>query len=313
VASLLPRTPARFRVILDNDFSGDPDDLFQLVHHVLSPSVDIRFVIGSHLRAGDGFDASDTQADNAARVATDLLALMGREDIPVIAGSNVAMADRATPVDTPAARAIVAEALRDVPEPLFFCAGGGLTEIASALLLEPAIADRLTVIWIGGAEHPGIPMAPGAPQLEYNLAIDVASAQSVFDGTVPLWQVPRDAYRQPMITYAELDGRVAPCGPVGERLRDSIATVQEMTARFGMRIGETYLLGDQPLVLLTALQVSFEPDPSSSTWVATPRPGINDDGTYEQRPDRAPIRVYRTVDGRLAVADLIAKLELAYR
>ncbi|MCL2514811.1 MAG: hypothetical protein FWF16_02570, partial [Microbacteriaceae bacterium] len=79
----------RFRVIVDNDFSGDPDDLFQLVHHVLSGSVEIPFVIGSHLAAGDFFDPSERQAENAAEVARDLLARLGRADIPVIAGSNV--------------------------------------------------------------------------------------------------------------------------------------------------------------------------------------------------------------------------------
>jgi hypothetical protein len=38
-----PRT--RVRVIIDNDFSGDPDDLFQLAHHVLSLSVHIPLVV----------------------------------------------------------------------------------------------------------------------------------------------------------------------------------------------------------------------------------------------------------------------------
>ena len=37
----------RMRVIIDNDFAGDPDGLLQLAHHLLSPSVDIRAVIGS--------------------------------------------------------------------------------------------------------------------------------------------------------------------------------------------------------------------------------------------------------------------------
>ena len=35
----------RMRVIIDNDFSGDPDDLFALVHHVLLPSVEIPLII----------------------------------------------------------------------------------------------------------------------------------------------------------------------------------------------------------------------------------------------------------------------------
>ena len=46
----------RIRVIIDNDFGGDPDGLFQLTHAMLSPSIEVRAVIGSHLNANDGFD-----------------------------------------------------------------------------------------------------------------------------------------------------------------------------------------------------------------------------------------------------------------
>jgi hypothetical protein len=31
----------RQRIIIDNDFGGDPDGLFQLAHHLASPSVEI--------------------------------------------------------------------------------------------------------------------------------------------------------------------------------------------------------------------------------------------------------------------------------
>src|SRR5437763_16990709 len=66
----------RMRVIIDNDFSGDPDGMFQLTHLLLSPSVEVRGVVGSHLKAGDGFDPSKTQAQNAAKKAKELLQLM---------------------------------------------------------------------------------------------------------------------------------------------------------------------------------------------------------------------------------------------
>jgi hypothetical protein len=74
----------RMRVIVDNDFSGDPDGLFQLTHILLSPSVEIRAIIGSHLKAGDGFDNSKTQAQNAAKKASELLQVMNiKTSIPV--------------------------------------------------------------------------------------------------------------------------------------------------------------------------------------------------------------------------------------
>lgn len=67
------RVTPKMRVIIDNDFSGDPDSLFQLVHLLLSPSVEIKAIIGSHLKVGDGFDNSTTQAQNAAKKARELL------------------------------------------------------------------------------------------------------------------------------------------------------------------------------------------------------------------------------------------------
>jgi len=114
----------RLRVIVDNDFSGDPDGLFQLAHLLLSPSVEVRAIIGSHLKVGDGFDPSATQADNAARKAAEVVALLhlaGR--VPVLAGANLGMANDSTPARSAGVDFIIKEALRtDTPLPLSCCA-----------------------------------------------------------------------------------------------------------------------------------------------------------------------------------------------
>ena len=65
-APFQPPAGPRFRVISDNDYAGDPDGLFQLAHHLLSPSVEMRAVIGSHLAVGDPFDPSGASAANGA-------------------------------------------------------------------------------------------------------------------------------------------------------------------------------------------------------------------------------------------------------
>lgn len=310
---------ARARVIIDNDFMGDPDDLFQLVHHVLSPSVEITLIVSSHLHAGEPWDPTDQQAAHGALVVRDVLARMGVAtgadgERRIVTGAEAALTDPATPHDTPAARAIIAEALREDPRPLYYCAGGGLTDLASALLLEPVIADRMTLVWIGGSEHDGLGLpTPGAPAAEYNLTIDIPAARAVFgDAAIPVWQVPRNTYRQAIVTLAELRVGIRPLGPVGAYLCDEIAEVGTMLARHGMSAGETYVMGDQPLVLLTALQTAFEPDPASSDYVTVPTPRIDAAGLYEPRADGRPMRVYTRVDNRLAFDDLRAKLaELA--
>ena len=68
------------------------------------------------------------------------------------------------------------------------------------------------------------------------------------------------------------------------------------------------ILGDNPLVLLTALQSAFEPDPSSSRYVVRDTPGISADGQYTDVPGARPMRVYTHLDCRLMIEDLFAKL-----
>ena len=301
----------RYRVIIDNDFSGDPDDLFQLAHHVLSPSVEIPFVIGSHLAPGDFFDPSERQAENAADIARDLLGLLDTS-IPVIAGSNWGLTNPREAKPSAASDAIVREAMReDTDLPLFLALGAGLTELASALLTEPRVADRLTAVWIGGPEHEGIGLPfPLEGRVEYNLAIDIPAAQTVFnESDVPIWQVPRNTYRQALVSTTELDMRVRPHGPLGRRLADSIAALTATADEHGLLMGETYALGDQPLVLLTALQSSFEADPSSSDYVTVPTPRMTEAGWYEDRPEGRPMRVYSRLDTRLMFEDMYLKLE----
>jgi inosine-uridine nucleoside N-ribohydrolase len=326
ISDLRALTVPRARLIIDNDFSGDPDGLVQLAHHLLSPSVEIRAVIGSHLRPGDPFDPSDRTADNAAAAARTVIQLLGLDrSVPVIAGSNVGFRDIRSPAPSEAVDAIIAEAMRDDTDlPLYLAFGAGLTEIASAWLAEPRIASRLTLIWIGGPEHRGLAEAPpGATGAEYNLAIDIAAAQVIFnESDVALWQVPRDAYRQPLMSVAELLWRVRPHGALGEHLFKAIAGVSRMAGAHGVRLGETYIMGDSPLVLLTALQSSFEADPSSSRWISRAAPRIDADGAYDYgdhasdggRDRRSgvgrPIRVYTWLDSRLLFDDLFAKLAL---
>jgi purine nucleosidase len=303
----------RMRVIVDNDFSGDPDGLFQLAHLLLSPSVDVRAIIGSHLNVNDGFDGSKTQADNAAKNARELIQVMNvGKTIPVLAGSNTAMVNDSTPVKNEAVNTIIREALRtDTKLPLYVVCGAGLTEIASAALTNPQIADKLTVIWIGGPEYAELATPPpGYSEVEYNLNIDQAAARAVFNrSSLPLWQVPRNVYRQCLLSYAQLLTRVKPRGKTGAYLSGALETLMARIQRF-INIGETYILGDSPLVLLTALQSSFEPDPSSSQYVVRQAPRINQAGVYAVNHKGRPIRVYTQLDTHLMFADFFAKLEL---
>ena len=177
--------------------------------------------------------------------------------------------------------------------------------------MEPRIAGRLTLVWIGGPEYPDLsPPPPGADEMEYNLQIDPIAAQVVFnDSDLDIWQVPRNLYRTAIASRSELMLRLRPMGDLGAFLFGRLSHVVEMIAKYGFPIGETYILGDSPLVLLTVLQTPFQPAPASCGYVTRPRPRLTARGQYEAAPAGRPIRVYTSLDTRLLFEDLFAKLQ----
>src|SRR6476660_6189937 len=305
---------SRMRVIIDNDFGGDPDGLFELVHHLLSPSVEIRAIIGSHLRPGDGFDRSNETATHAKQKIEEVLSIMNLTDrYAVYQGSNAPLENDSTAQRSDAAHAIIKEAMRnDTRLPLYVVCGAGLTDLASAYLLEPKIASRLTLVWIGGPEYTDLaPPPPGYTSLEYNLGIDIKAGQVIFNkSAIPVWQVPRSSYRQVIMPYSSLLLKVKTQGKIGEYLTANLERVMKMAIKYNFNVGEIYIVGDSPLVLLTALQSSFEPDPSSSKYVLRPSPLINSQGLYEVNNSGRNIRVYTQLDVQLLLDDFYSKLIL---
>jgi len=300
----------RIRVIVDNDFGGDPDGLFALAHHLMSPSVDIRAIIGS-IQYDGGFYGFPGNAAHSAKMARELVSQMGLDkEYLVLQGSNTRLPDTSTAAVSEGAKAIVKEAMMDDKRPLFIVCGAGLTNIASAWLLEPKIAERIILVWIGGTEYDGLATPPPGSGMhwEYNTGIDTKAAQVIFNQSgIPMWQVPRNAYRQALVSYAELLHKVKPCGKVGSYL---VGRLDDLFTRANRGLGEAYALGDSPLVLLTALQSSWEVDPSSSKYVLRHAPRVNDKGIFESNSGGRQIRVYDWLDTRLMFEDFYAKLAL---
>lgn len=296
----------RMRVIVDNDFGGDPDGLFQLAQQVLSPSAEVKAIIGSH-HYDDFFGNPGTSAF-ACQMTKELLSVMGCDSLSVYAGAEGKLADVKMPLDSEGARAIINEALRNDPRPLYILCGAGLTNIASAYLLEPRIAERITaVVWIGGPEYADLCKNQLQKQREYNQGIDPIASQVVFNhSTLPIWQIPRDTYRQALYSYAELEQRIGKAGKTGAYLMERLA-IPFKWMHGGL--GETYILGDSPLTLVTTLQSPWEADPSSCEYVIRQTPFINVDGFYEENPTGRSIRIFTKIDVRLMFEDLVMKIQ----
>lgn len=307
----------KVKVVIDNDFCGDPDGLFQLAHQMLCTTCDVRAIVGGHLSAAGGFTDRKDQAIESCEKAEKVLDLMGlKGTVKVVPGAENGLTSTTEPIRSQGAQAIVDEARQCTPEhPLYVLCGASLTNIACAHLMDPSIDDKVVLVWIGGQEYTGVSAypPPGYSKVEYNLNLSIAAGRVIFnDSKMRIWQVPRDVYRQCLYGLDEMKLKVEPYGKVGQYISEQINNTINACENYGIAMGECYIMGDSPLVLLTALQSGFEADPCSSSYQYVQCPTINEDGTYGMNHNGRLIRVYTHVDTRLMFGDFEAKMALHY-
>ncbi|MCE7798663.1 nucleoside hydrolase [Sphingobium sufflavum] len=307
-----PPAGPRSRLIFVNDLSGDIDGLFAAVHAILSPTSQLRAIVGT------GTGRPGETARRSTELAREILSLMPRHAaaIAVQEGAPAKLSDIHSPIRSAGTQAIIDEALRtDTSLPLYVAVGGGLTEVASALLLEPRIADRMTLVWIGGDAYP----AGGTGETNFN--IDPLAAQYIFnESRVPIWQIPRAVYGTCLVSDTEIQAHVAPHGRIGAWL---YARIFEAAGRFNgaINVGETWCLGDNPLVVLTALHdwvpsvyrptFRYERNGSSPSEEVF-APLLNRDGTFTPRTDGRKVRIFTAIDNRLMLGDFFAKMQVNF-
>lgn len=307
-----PLAGPRSRTIYINDLAGDIDGLFATVHFLLSHTTELRGIVAADVLP---LGPHGTLADSVklAQTMVDLCELTAK--VPVFAGTEGPLRKAGVPLRSAGVDVIIKEAMReDTKLPLYIAVGGGLTEVASAVMIEPRIVGRFKLVWIGGDDYP-----KGATG-ETNFNTDPIAAQYLYNETlVPIWQLPRSVYATTTISATELQAYVAPHGKIGKWLYDKVAT---FPAKFGNKFntGETWNLGDSPLVVLTVLNdwvpsefggglggLKFERT-GSSHYDEVICPTLNADGTFTPRSEGRKIRIYKDIDTRLMFSDFFAKL-----
>ena len=174
-------------VVLDTDTYNEIDDQFALAY-LLSCSEKLRI---KGICAAPFFNHHSASPGDGMRKSHDeilrLLKLVEREDLnsAVYKGSETWLPDETTPVPSPAASFLADLAGRYTPEhPLYIISIGAITNVASALLLNPDMRENTVIVWLGGhALH-----MPNTD--EFNMKQDVAAARIVFGCGVPLVQLP---------------------------------------------------------------------------------------------------------------------------
>ncbi len=174
-------------VVLDTDAYNEVDDQFAIAYMLRSTER----INTLALYAAPFFNAKSTGPEDGMLKSYDeikkIVKLCGREDMldKIYKGSTTYLPDEKTPVDSDAARNLVQRASAYTSEnPLYVVAIGAITNVASALIMDPSIAEKIVIIWLGGhALH-------WNDNKEFNLHQDIAAARIVFGAGAPFVQLP---------------------------------------------------------------------------------------------------------------------------
>lgn len=293
----------KIRMIIYTDCKNEADDQFALVHHLMTPKFLVKGIVGSHFNRNPQEFGDGKTAQASMEEVHRILRLMDADDMyPVYCGSEYPLPDETTPQASDGTRFIIEEAMREDSHPLFIACQGAVTDLASAILMEPRICGRMTAIWIGGGTYP----QGGA---EFNLAQDIAAANVIMQSQMPVWQVPINVYKQMAVSLAELQWKVRPCGEVGQYLFEQMVTYNNKCANVShWPHGEIWGLGDSPTI-----SVLMEESERTDDYDVIPAPNIRyEDMTYTYGKMNRKIRVYKRVDSRMTLEDFYAKLRINF-
>ncbi|MGI6572155.1 MAG: nucleoside hydrolase [Fermentimonas sp.] len=176
----------KLRMVLDTDTYNEVDDQFALAYALLSPE---KLKVEAIYAAPFHNARSESPADGMEKSYQEILRLLEFMNVPseglVYRGSTGYLQDITRPIRSEAALDLVSKALASSPEdPLYVVPIGCITNIASAILIEPRIINNIVVVWLGGN---GLDWPT---QREFNLMQDVLAAQVVLNSGVPLVITP---------------------------------------------------------------------------------------------------------------------------
>ena len=283
---------AKVRIVLDTDTYNEIDDQFALVYAYLSKErIQLEAVYAApyfnnrSTSAGDGMEKSYQEILR-------LLKLLGKSPEGfAFRGSDRYLEDVSKPIRSDAALDLVKKAMASSRDnPLYVVPVGCITNIASALLIEPKIIENIVVVWLGGND------LNWPHQKEFNLMQDVKAAQVVLNSGVPMV--------------------IMPCRPVVSHFHTTIPEMQY------------YLKGKNPLSdYLLNMTIEYSGghdywskviwDVTAVVWLVNPSwtptnlvhsPVLTDQVTYSTDQSRHFIRMATSVNRDAIFRDLFGKI-----
>lgn len=216
----------RVDVVLDTDAFNEIDDQFAIAYLLRSgEKLNTKAIYAAPFFNG----RAKSVADGMEKSYNEILKILDLMDIKVdvFRGSCSYLPDESTPVISEAARDLAERANNYSPEnPLYVVAIGAITNVASAILLNPAVAENTVVVWLGGHALHYHDIG------EFNMRQDIASARVVMKSGVPFVQLPcRGVVSSFTVSHPELEYWFKGKNPLADFLADNAINEAERYAK----------------------------------------------------------------------------------
>ena len=289
--SRLASPKGRLRVLLDTDAYNEVDDQFAVVHALLAPD---RISLEAICAAPFHNNRSEGPSDGMEKSYEEIIRLLDRLEVKqhgrVYKGSDRYLPSSNELVESEAAQQIV-DLSKAGEAPLYVTPIGAITNVASAILMDPSIIERIVVVWLGGQPTHW----PSAR--EFNLKQDVPAAQVVFNSGVPFVHIPCAGVASHLLTtIPEMEIYVKPHGDVGRFLFYTYETYSKNQFARSKEIWDIAATG-------------WLIDPSWVPSSIVPSPILTDQVTWSANPDRHSIRIAYSVRRDSIFGDLFTRLE----
>ena len=278
-------------MVLDTDTYNEIDDQFAVIYALLSEKINVEAIHAApfyNRRSGGPGNGMEKSYE-------EILRLLERLDHPyegfVFRGSKTYLPGPGQPVESEATADLIQRAMAERDEPLYVAAIGAITNVASAILLEPRIIERIVLIWLGGQPY------YWHTAREFNLQQDIPASQLSFNCGVPLVHIPcKNVAEHIRTTVPEMERYVKGRGAIGDYLHEIFVAYHTDHYAWSKVIWDistiAWLLNSQ--------------------WVPShicPSPILTSEGTWSFDPSRHLTRV--AVDARrdAIFGDLFRKLE----
>jgi hypothetical protein len=297
----------KVRMVIDTDTFNEIDDQFAVVHALLSPE---QLTVEGIYAAPFFNQRSSGPGEGMHKSYYEILRLLERLDHSAEQlawrGSNGFLKDYEHPYESPAAGDLIERAMGS-DQPLYVVAIGALTNIASAILIEPKIIEKIVLVWLGGhALH-------WPHTNEFNLSGDLLASRLVLDCGLPLVLIPCAGVTTHLRTTVwEIEQYVQGKGAIGDYLAETFKSYH--ADHFGWSkelwdvVGVSYLLNPSwvPSNIVSSPMIAQQPplqDPGPN-----PYPWQKQRLTWSFDQARHPIRCAYYVERDPIFRDLFSKL-----